>query len=67
MQKCDTKGPKKIEDNSSITGVVSAGWFENFGDSAYESQNENKLLTASIKRLLSMTWSTAGCYKPLLS
>ena len=47
MQKCDTKGPKKIEDHSSITGVVSAGQFENFGASTYESQNENNLLTAS--------------------
>ena len=47
MQKCDAKGPKKIEDNSSITGVVSAGQFENFGASTYDSQNENNLLTAS--------------------
>ena len=47
MQKCDTKRPKKIEDHSSITGVVSAGQFENFGASTYESQNKNNLLTAS--------------------
>ena len=48
MQKCDAKGPKKIEDISSISGVVSAGQFENFGASTYESQNENNLLTASL-------------------
>ena len=48
MQKCDAKGPKQIEDISSISGVVSAGQFENFDASTYESQNENNLLTASL-------------------